>query len=225
MGGERRDPACRAETDGARRRHGLDARSSRTETASDVGRIGRGEVTQAQKAGLRPCKKASVGVMTRSASALPEDINTLKAMLDREGRIATTPERNRGTQGLDRPDGDTQRACPEIQTGLGAIEFELEATRLTGEPRRAARPRKAFPAHLERVDIVIQPEPWRKKRSRSQSSSPSNAVGRTGLRNGTVPPSLRYRGTVLRAHPNFLARRFIPQPSSCSRSIAATSSG
>lgn len=32
------------------------------------------------------------------------------------------------------------------------------AARPTGERRRASRPRKAFPAHLERVEIVIEPE-------------------------------------------------------------------
>lgn len=41
----------------------------------------------------------------------------------------------------------------------------------------------------------------------------------------TGPPSRRYRRTVLRAQPNSLARRLAPQPSSLSRSIAATSSG
>lgn len=216
---------------------------------------GRGEVTQAQKAGLRPCTISSCrrhdekrfGPSPRNRSAQGD----VRRHGGGEGRTATTPERN--TQGRDRPDGDTQRACPgedrrpswdrqaagarrfgrssekleraqqafafEIQTGLGAIESELEAARPTGEPRRAARPRKAFPAHLERVEIVIQPEPWGKKRSRSQSSSPSNAVGRTGLRNGTVPPSLRYRGTVLRAHPNSFARRFPSQAHAAAASL------
>src|SRR5690606_14202384 len=48
-------------------------------------------------------------------------------------------------------------AFDEVQTGLGAIEAELEAAKPVSE-RRAARPRKAFPAHLERVEIVVEPE-------------------------------------------------------------------
>lgn len=48
-------------------------------------------------------------------------------------------------------------AFDEVQTGLGAIEAELEAAKPASE-RRAARPRKAFPKHLERVEIIIEPE-------------------------------------------------------------------
>nr|WP_244425300.1 hypothetical protein [Pseudaminobacter salicylatoxidans] len=50
-------------------------------------------------------------------------------------------------------------AFDEVQTGLGMIEAELEAARPTGERKqREARLRKTFPAHLERVEIVIEPE-------------------------------------------------------------------
>jgi hypothetical protein len=56
-------------------------------------------------------------------------------------------------------DADQQAfAFDEVQTGLGAIEAELDAAKPTGELRRATRPRKAFPAHLERVEIVIEPD-------------------------------------------------------------------
>lgn len=147
--------------------------------------------------------------MTRSASALPKDIDTLEAMLvaKRWRRPTCNNSGAKPREGLDRPDGDTQRACPgadrrsscdhqeaggrrfgrsseklegdqqafacdEIQTGLDANESELEVTRPTGEPRRAARSRKAFPAHLERSRPSSSPEPWRKKHSRSQSPSP-----------------------------------------------------
>lgn len=166
--------------------------------------------------------------------------------------------RSETREGLDRPDGDTQRACPgadrrsscdhqeaggrrfgrsseklegdqqafacdEIQTGLDANDSELEVTRPTGEPRRAARSRKAFPAHLERSRPSSSPSHGGRSTPAANRLVRSNADGRTGLRNGTVPPSLRYRGTVFRAPPNSFARRFVPQPSSCSRSIAATS--
>jgi transposase len=139
--------------------------------------------------------------MTRSASTLPDDIDTLKAMfvamatekaeLQTEAgqlrgetaelkaeivRMATLNERAeeriadlhaiikqleraRFGRSCEKLDGDQQAfAFDEIQTGLGAIEAELEAARPAGERRRASRPRKAFPAHLERVEIVIEPE-------------------------------------------------------------------
>lgn len=140
--------------------------------------------------------------MTRHASALPDDIDTLKAMLiaaaaredelqsqagqlqseaatlkaeivrmaaineRAEERIANLHmiikqlERARFGRSSEKLDGDQQAfAFDEVQTGLGMIEAELAATGPAGERRqREARPRKAFPAHLERVEIVIEPE-------------------------------------------------------------------
>jgi len=140
--------------------------------------------------------------MTSHASALPDDIDTLKAMLiamasekaelqteagqlrgetaelkaeivrlaavneRAEERIADLHmiikqlERARFGRRSEKLDADQQAfAFDEIQTGLGMIEAELDAARPSGERRqRAARPRKAFPAHLERVEIVIEPE-------------------------------------------------------------------
>lgn len=133
--------------------------------------------------------------MTNSASALPDDVGTLKAMLvamatekvelqtetatlkaeivrletvneRAEARIANLHaiikqlERARFGRSSEKLDVDQQAfAFDEVQTGLGMIEAELEAARPTGERKqREARPRKPFPAHLERVEIVIEPE-------------------------------------------------------------------
>jgi len=153
-------------------------------------------VTQvAQKQSRKRVEYACVGVMTCHASALPDDTDTLKAMLiamasekaelqdetatlkteivrlaavneRAEERIADLHmiikqlERARFGRSSEKLDADQQAfAFDEIQTGLGMIEAELDAARPSGERRqRAARPRKAFPAHLERVEIVIEPE-------------------------------------------------------------------
>jgi transposase len=125
--------------------------------------------------------------MTTGASALPDDIYTLKAMLvgmlaekaelqadvarletvnqRAEARIADLHaiirqlERARFGRSSEKLDFDQQAfAFEEVQTGLGAIEAELGTAKPSGERRRSARPRKAFPAHLERVEIVIEPE-------------------------------------------------------------------
>ena len=131
--------------------------------------------------------------MTSSASALPDDVDTLKAMvvvmvsdnaeLQAETaelkaeivRLATINERAetrienlhaiikqmeraRFGRSSEKLDADQEAfAFDEVQTGLGAIEAELEAAKPVSE-RRAVRPRKAFPAHLERVEIIIEPE-------------------------------------------------------------------
>lgn len=139
--------------------------------------------------------------MTRSASALPDDVDTLKAMLvsltsqksgleadaaDLEaekamlkaevGRLARISERAeariaalhaiikqleraRFGRRSEKLDADQQAfAFEEVETGLGAIEAELDTARPANDRRRSGRSRKAFPAHLERVEVVIEPE-------------------------------------------------------------------
>lgn len=46
----------------------------------------------------------------------------------------------------------------EIETGVAAIKAELEKTPGPSKPKRAPRPRKSFAAHLERVEVIIEPE-------------------------------------------------------------------
>jgi len=132
--------------------------------------------------------------MASSASALPDDTDTLKAMLvamaaekaelrieaaelkaevirlgtvneRAEERIANLHaiikqlERARFGRSSEKLDAEQQAfAFDEVETGLGAVEAELEAAKPTGERRRSARPRKAFPAHLERVEIIVEPQ-------------------------------------------------------------------
>jgi len=68
-------------------------------------------------------------------------------------------ERARFGRSSEKIDTDQQAfAFEEVQTGLGAIEADSRWQGPAGERRRASRPRKAFPAHLERVEIVVEPE-------------------------------------------------------------------
>jgi transposase len=46
----------------------------------------------------------------------------------------------------------------EIETGVSAVEAELAKAGGKDMPKRVPRPRKEFGAHLERVEIVIEPE-------------------------------------------------------------------
>ena len=46
----------------------------------------------------------------------------------------------------------------EIATGVAAIEAELAKAGGKDKPKRAPRARKEFGTHLERVEIVIEPE-------------------------------------------------------------------
>lgn len=46
----------------------------------------------------------------------------------------------------------------EIETGVAVIEAQMEKSAGGSKAKRAPRPRKSFAAHLERVEVVIEPE-------------------------------------------------------------------
>lgn len=58
---------------------------------------------------------------------------------------------------LDVSDEQVSFAFEEVETGLSAIQSELDDA-ARGKPKRASRPRKGFAAHLERIEEVIEPE-------------------------------------------------------------------
>jgi transposase len=115
--------------------------------------------------------KAMVLAMAEKAAALENQVADLKTLnASAEERIARLTsilkalERSRfgrrseklGSKTLD----DEQGAFvfDEIETGIAAAEAELEQRRGAGHIKRAARPRKGFAGHLERVEIVIEPD-------------------------------------------------------------------
>lgn len=117
--------------------------------------------------------------MADGAPELPDDIETLKAMVlaahaevaqlratnaEAEARIERlqallkTLERARYGRRSEALDPDQHEfAFEEIQTGLGAVEATLDAVANPSQPR-APRPRKRLPAHLERIEVIIEPE-------------------------------------------------------------------
>jgi transposase len=117
--------------------------------------------------------------MIHDAAELPDDVETLKAMVlaaraetarlqaakvDAEARIERlhallkSLERARYGRRSETLDSDQHAfAFEEIQTGLGAIEATLDAVAKPSQPR-APRPRKQFPAHLDEIEVVIEPE-------------------------------------------------------------------
>ena len=115
--------------------------------------------------------------MTPAVSDLPDDAAALKAMVialageidglrtanaDAEARIARLEtilmalERARYGRRSERlSDEQIAFLFDEVETGLGAAVAELE--RAAPKTKREARPRKPLPAHLERVEVVIEP--------------------------------------------------------------------
>ena len=46
----------------------------------------------------------------------------------------------------------------EIETGIAAIQAQLDKARGSDKVKRTPRPRKAFAPHLERIEVVIEPD-------------------------------------------------------------------
>ena len=90
---------------------------------------------------------------TKTADERIATLTAIVRMLERS-RYGTRSERLRG-ETL----SEEQHAFvfDEIETGMAAIEAELDSA-VQDKPKRAPRPRKGFAAHLERVEIVIEPE-------------------------------------------------------------------
>jgi transposase len=115
--------------------------------------------------------KAMVLSMTEKAEALETEVVDLKALnasaderIARLTSILKALERARfgrrseklGSKTLD--DEQSAFVFDEIETGIGAIQAELDKRPGPDKAKRAARPRKGFAAHLERLEIVIEPD-------------------------------------------------------------------
>ncbi|MEJ0092073.1 MAG: IS66 family transposase [Methylocella sp.] len=118
--------------------------------------------------------KAMVLAMTEKAAraeALEAEVADLKALnasaderIARLTSILKALERARfgrrseklGSKALD--DEQSAFVFDEIETGIGAIQAELDKRPSPDKAKRAARPRKGFAAHLERLEIVIEPD-------------------------------------------------------------------
>jgi transposase len=120
--------------------------------------------------------KSMVRAMAAQASradALEHEIETLRARnADADERIKRLMQilkaydrarfgRRSEKRGASGPsvDEDAQQAFvfEEIETGISALRARVGKGRSSNEKRRS-RPRKGFPPHLERVEVVIEPE-------------------------------------------------------------------
>jgi transposase len=118
--------------------------------------------------------------MTQGLAELPEDVETLRAMvLDNRVEIAalrlakaeadSRTERlqallkalNRARYGRRSETLEADQHAfvfEDIQTGLEAVEAQLDEAQKPRRPR-PARPRKPLPPHLQRIEVVIEPPP------------------------------------------------------------------
>ena len=113
--------------------------------------------------------KAMVIAMTAEKAATEAEIARMKAVQQKADERITTltailkvlQRAQNGTRSerlrLAINDEQIDFAFEEIETGLAAIDSELGRGD-KDRPKRAARPRKGFAAHLERIEEVIEPE-------------------------------------------------------------------
>jgi transposase len=109
--------------------------------------------------------RAETAAAAAEATALAAEASKLRAAnaeaevrIDRLHALLKTLERARYGRRSEALDPDQHEfAFEEIQTGLGAIEAKLDTTAKVPQAR-APRPRKKLPAHLERIEVVIEPE-------------------------------------------------------------------
>lgn len=119
--------------------------------------------------------KSMVRAMAAQASredALEREIETLRARnadaderIKRLMQILKAYDRARfgrrseklGSAAIDDEDAQQAFLFEEIETGISALRAHV-GTGHASQQKRASRPRKGFPPHLERVEVVIEPE-------------------------------------------------------------------
>lgn len=95
---------------------------------------------------------ARLEAVEKSANERITNLTSILKVLQRT-RYGTRSERLR--LGID--DDQASFAFEEVETGLSAIESELDRAR-GARPKRAPRPRKGFAAHLERIEEIVEPD-------------------------------------------------------------------
>src|SRR6187399_602415 len=110
-------------------------------------------VAMAEQRALLEARTSHLELANKTADERIAALTAIVRMLERS-RYGTRSERLRG-ETL----SEEQHAFvfEQIETGMAAIEAELESA-VQDKPERAPRPRKGFAAHLERVEVVIEPE-------------------------------------------------------------------
>ncbi|TIR63623.1 MAG: IS66 family transposase, partial [Mesorhizobium sp.] len=111
-------------------------------------------IAMAQKAALLEERNLHLELVNKSADERIARLTAVVKMLER-ARFGSRSERLR-TGAL----SEEQYALvfDEIETGVAAIEAQMEKSAGGSKAKRAPRPRKGFAAHLERVEVVIEPE-------------------------------------------------------------------
>jgi transposase len=100
------------------------------------------------------CRIDDLTAVNKAADARITELMAIVKMFERR-LYGTRSERLRGDQPSDE---QIAFVFDEIQTGVAAVEAELARAESADKAKRAPQPRKEFGAHLQRIEIVIEPE-------------------------------------------------------------------
>jgi transposase len=102
--------------------------------------------------------EAEVVVLRDRETDLKDRVERLHDILKKlsRGQYGRKSEKLRATSSTDEDD-QMDFLFEELATGVAALEAEINKSKAKSSPREA-RPRKGLPAHLERIEIIIEPE-------------------------------------------------------------------
>jgi len=116
-------------------------------------------LAMAEKAARADALESEVADLKARNADADEQIAKLKQVLKAFDRYRYGRRSEKQSKNID-ADLDEQGAFvfEEIETGIAAIQALVEKGRGPGAAKRAPRPRKGFPPHLERIHVVIEPD-------------------------------------------------------------------
>ncbi|MCJ9725640.1 IS66 family transposase zinc-finger binding domain-containing protein, partial [Agrobacterium sp. SHOUNA12C] len=116
-------------------------------------------LAMAEKAARADALESEVADLKARNADADEQIAKLKQVLKAFDRYRYGRRSEKQSKNID-ADLDEQGAFvfEEIETGIAAIQALVEKGRGPGAAKRAPRPRKGFPLHLERIHVVIEPD-------------------------------------------------------------------
>ncbi|WP_352991443.1 IS66 family transposase [Mesorhizobium sp. M1233] len=111
-------------------------------------------VAMAEKAALLEERNLHLELVNKSAEERIARLTAVVKMLERS-RFGSRSERLRAGA---LSEEQYALVFDEIETGVAAIQAQMEKSAGGSKAKRAPRPRKGFAAHLERIEVVIEPE-------------------------------------------------------------------
>ncbi|EGF93770.1 transposase IS66 family protein [Asticcacaulis biprosthecium C19] len=124
------------------------------ETVEELRAFALAMAEKAARADVLEVENTELKSLKAAADARIERLTSILKAFDR-ARFGRRSEK-RATPAID--DEQSAFVFDEIATGIAALQAQVDQGKSSGAAKRTPRPRKGFAAHLERVEVVIEPE-------------------------------------------------------------------